>query len=38
MLHAYYLGFVHPITKEFLEFEVEPEKEFIEILDTFKNS
>ncbi len=38
MLHAKYLGFYHPITKKFLEFEVEPEKEFIEILDMFKNS
>ena len=38
MLHAYYLGFNHPITKEFMEFEVEPEKEFKEILEIFKNS
>ena len=38
MLHAEYLGFNHPITKEFLEFSVEPEKEFYEILDMFKNS
>ena len=38
MLHAAYLGFNHPITKEFLEFEVKPEKEFYEILDMFKNS
>ena len=38
MLHAKYIGFNEPITKEFLEFEVEPEKEFIDILETFKNS
>ena len=38
MLHAKYIGFNHPITKKFLEFEVKPEKEFDEILETFKNS
>ena len=38
MLHAAYLGFNHPITHEFMEFSVEPEKEFNEILDMFKNS
>ena len=38
MLHAAYLGFNHPITHKFLEFEVEPEKEFLDILDTFRNS
>ena len=38
MLHAAYLGFEHPITHKFLEFEVEPEKEFLEILNIFKNS
>ncbi len=38
MLHAAYLGFEHPITHKFLEFEVKPEKEFLEILDMFKNS
>ena len=38
MLHAQYLGFYHPITKKFLEFSVKPEKEFNEILDSFKNS
>ncbi len=38
MLHAAYLGFAHPITHKFLEFEVEPEKEFMDILQTFKNS
>ncbi len=38
MLHAAYLGFNHPITKEYMEFEVRPEKEFYEILELFKNS
>lgn len=38
MLHAKYIGFNHPITGEFLEFSVEPEKEFLDILETFKNS
>ncbi len=38
MLHAKYLGFNHPITHRFMEFEVEPEKEFIDILQMFKNS
>ena len=38
MLHAAYLGFNHPITHKFMEFSVEPEKEFNEILDMFKNS
>lgn len=38
MLHAYYLGFNHPITHEFLEFTVEAPEEFYKILNTFKNS
>lgn len=38
LLHAYYLGFTHPITKEFLEFEVSPEEKFNKLLNTFKNS
>lgn len=38
LLHAYYLGFTHPITKEFLEFEVPLEEEFMKLLNTFKNS
>ena len=38
MLHAAYLGFNHPITHEFMEFSHEPESEFNEILDIFKNS
>lgn len=38
MLHAYYLGFNHPITGRFMEFEAPLEKEFLEILEMFKNS
>ena len=38
MLHAAYLGFTHPITKEFLEFSCEPDEEFNEILEIFRNS
>lgn len=38
MLHAEYLGFNHPKTHKFMEFSVKPEKEFIEILNMFKNS
>ena len=36
MLHAFYLGFNHPITHEFMEFSVEPEKEFNDIIDMFR--
>lgn len=38
MLHAEYLGFNHPITGKFMEFTAEPEKEFNDILDQFRNS
>ena len=37
MLHAYYLGFTHPITKEFLEFECPLEEEFVNIMNSLKN-
>lgn len=37
MLHAYIIGFTHPITKEYLEFKAEPPKEFQIILDKYKN-
>ena len=37
MLHAQYLGFNHPITGKFMEFSVPPEKEFMDILEQFKN-
>lgn len=37
MLHAEYLGFNHPITGKFMEFSVPPEKEFMDILEQFKN-
>ena len=38
MLHAYYIGFNHPITKEFMEFTKDAPEEFNEILSSFKNS
>lgn len=38
MLHAKTIGFIHPKTKEYMEFSVEPEEEFINILNTFKDS
>ena len=37
MLHAFYLGFNHPITNKFMEFSVEPEREFNEIVEMFRN-
>lgn len=36
MLHAKTIGFVHPKTKEYMEFDSEIPKEFIEILNMFK--
>ena len=38
MLHAYYLGFNHPITHKFMEFERDPDERFNEIVDLFRNS
>ncbi len=38
MLHAAYLGFKHPITNEYLEFNAPLEEEFESILNKFKNS
>lgn len=37
MLHAKEIGFVHPITHEFMDFKVDPPKKFYEILDKYKN-
>lgn len=37
MLHAKEIGFVHPITKEFMDFMVEPPSKFWEILEIYKN-
>lgn len=37
MLHAKELGFVHPITKEFLDFKAELPQKFQEILNKYKN-
>lgn len=36
MLHAKVLGFVHPKTKEYMEFTAELPKEFMEIVETFR--
>lgn len=38
MLHAYTLGFTHPVTHEYLEFKAEPPKEFKEILNHYKTN
>lgn len=38
MLHAEYIGFTHPITKEFMEFTCPLEKRFTEILENIRNS
>ena len=37
MLHAEELGFIHPITKEYMDFKVEPPEKFEKILDKYKN-
>lgn len=37
MLHAKEIGFVHPITKEFMDFKVDPPAKFWEILEIYKN-
>jgi len=37
MLHAREIGFVHPVTKEFLQFSVDVPKRFKEILEIYKN-
>lgn len=36
MLHAKTIGFIHPITKEYLEFSVDVPKKFNEILNKYK--
>ena len=38
MLHAKTLGFIHPITKEYLEFTSNPPKRFEEILDKYRTN
>lgn len=38
MLHAYTLGFIHPVTHKYLEFKAEPPKEFMEILNHYKTN
>ncbi len=36
MLHAKEIGFVHPITKKYMNFTVEPPKEFVEICEKYR--
>ena len=38
MLHAGTIGFIHPITKKYLEFTSPPPKEFNKILDIYKTN
>lgn len=37
MLHAKEIGFIHPVTHEFLDFKKEPPAKFLEILEIYKN-
>ena len=37
MLHAREIGFVHPVTHEFMDFRMEPPGKFWEILEIYKN-
>ena len=37
MLHAKEIGFIHPITKKFLDFTVDPPEEFQKILQIYQN-
>ena len=37
MLHAKEIGFVHPVTHEFMDFAVDPPVKFWEILEIYKN-
>lgn len=36
MLHSYKIKFTHPVTKEVIELEQEPPKEFLEIVENFR--
>lgn len=38
MLHASTLGFVHPVTKKYLEFSVDIPNKFVEILDKYRSN
>ncbi|MER2036624.1 MAG: RluA family pseudouridine synthase [Solibacillus sp.] len=37
VLHAGVLGFIHPVTKEYLEFEAPLPADFVEVLDALRN-
>ena len=36
-LHARVIGFVHPITNEYMEFSAQPPKSFDELIDKLKS-
>lgn len=36
MLHSYKIKFIHPVTKEIIEFEQDPPKEFMKIVESFR--
>ena len=38
MLHAEVIGFVHPVTKKYMEFRVDPPKKFFEILEFYQSN
>lgn len=38
MLHAREIGFIHPVTKEYLDFKVDPPEKFMEILEKYKKT
>ena len=37
LLHAYKIGFIHPTTKEYMEFESELPEHFKDVLDKIKD-
>ena len=37
MLHAKEIGFIHPVTHEFMDFKIQPPVKFMEILEIYKN-
>jgi 23S rRNA pseudouridine1911/1915/1917 synthase len=37
MLHAEIIGFVHPVTKKYMEFKADVPKRFKEILEKYKD-
>ena len=37
LLHAKEIGFIHPVSHEYMDFQVEAPKEFYDILDMYRN-